>query len=254
MANISPLAIVESGAKLASDVTVGPFAYIGSKVSIAAGCVIDNNATITGSTRIGVRTHVFPLAVVGAPAKSGHDAGPCIIGEACEIREHVVITAGLKTPTKIGNDNLIMIGGFVGAGALVGDHGIFANGTLVGPDAKVEDYVRTSAFAVVEPGMTVGAYTFIAGYAAIDCDAPPYAIVQGVPLRVRGVNTENLKRCGFGEGDIRAIKDAFRILFDGSGVEVSSESLEKCLAPSANPYVRHLAQTLKAARGKKGRK
>lgn len=278
MPNISKLAIIEPGAELADDVIVGPFSYIGAQVKIAAGCIIDNNATITGRTNLCEKTHVFPMAVVGAPAcdcgagssracgagvppaasaKRHADMPPgygqCIIGKANAIREHVVIYAGLEKPTRIGDDNLIMIGGHVGAGAIIGDHGIFANGTLIDAAACVEDYVRSSAFAVVKPGMRVGAYTFIAGFVAIDHDAPPYAIIQGVPFRVRGVNTENLKRCGFGESDIRALKDAFRELFDGPEFQISPASLKKFLAEGVNPHVRHLAQTLQAIGGAKGR-
>lgn len=251
MPQISSQAIVEKGACLGADVRVGPFCYIGPQVEIAAGCVIENNATIVGKCVLGERTHVYPLAVVGAPAEDGAD-GSCILGKANVIREQVTIYAG-QNPTRIGNDNLIMIGSAVGPGAVVGDHGIFANGTLIGPDSTIEDYVRSSAFVVVEEGNTVGAYTFVAGYAAINRDAPPFAIVQGSPFRVRGINAENLRRCGFDEEDIRKLKDAFRSLFDGADGQVNSTALQKCQA-STNPHLRRLAQALTPDRSAKRKK
>ena len=53
MPGISPLAVVERGARIADDVTVGAFAYVGGQVRIEAGCVIDASATVIGETVIG---------------------------------------------------------------------------------------------------------------------------------------------------------------------------------------------------------
>lgn len=233
MPKISPHAIVEKGAQLASDVVVGPFSYIGPQVRLAGGCIVENNVTLLGQTVLGRDNHVFPMCVIGAAGDSG-TPGACVVGDANSIREHVTISGGADAPTRIGRDNLLMIDSHVGAGAVVGDHCIFANCTHVGGGATVEDYVRTSGFATVEPGVKVGAYTFIAGFAGIDRDAPPFAIVQGFPYRVRGVNTQNLKRCGFGEPDIQALKQAFHEIFNGADGRPNEEALAE-LARSAPP-------------------
>jgi len=247
MPNLSAHAIVEKGAKLADDVRVGPFSYIGPKVRIGAGCVIANNATVIGRTTLGEKNLVFPMAVVGAAPDASGKPGECIIGKANTIREHVTVYAGLKTPTRIGSDNLIMIACQLGAGSAISDHGIFANCTQIGPEAKVGDYVRTSGFTVIEAGATVGAYTFTAGYAGVDHDAPPFAIVQGFPFRVRGVNTENLRRCGFGEDDIHALKAAFHEMFDGSGSSADPAAVRRLLADrNLNRHVRRLVEAAKA--------
>ena len=110
-----------------------------------------------------------------------------------------------------------MIACQVGPGATLGDHGIFANCTHIAAGAVIEDYVRTSAFSFVDEDVTVGAYTFTAGYVRVDHDAPPFAMIQGAPYRVRGANSHNLKACGFGDGDIRALKRAFREIFNSTG-------------------------------------
>jgi len=246
MTDISPHAIVERTAKLAEDVRVGHFSYIGPHVQLGPGCVIDNSVTITGRTTLGAKNHVFPMAVIGAAEESPDGPGRCTIGQANAIREHVTIYAGADKPTQVGSDNLIMIGCQIGPGAVVGDHGIFANCTYVGPAARVEDYVRSSGFAIIQAKVTVGAYTFTAGYADIDRDAPPYAIVQGCPFRVRGVNTENLKRCGFGEDDIRALKDAFRELFDPANDKPSAKALRKLHARAKNTHVLRLVEFIRS--------
>ena len=246
MPKISPKAIVESSAEPADDVVVGPFCYIGPDVRIGPGCVIDNNVTVVGRTTLGSRTRVFPLAVIGAAAPHETVPGECILGEANAIREHVTIYAGIDSPTRIGNDNLIMIASQIGSGAILGDHGIFDNYSQIGPHAYIEDYVRMSGYAAVAPGVKVGGYSFVAGYASVDRDAPPYAMLQGLPVRVRGANTRNLKACGFGERDIHALKAAFRELFNGPAGEVNVKALKRIEADrDANGHVRKLAKAVR---------
>lgn len=253
MPRISRYAVVEPAAQLAEDVQVGAFSYVGPHVRIAPGCVIHNNATVTGRTTLGEKNVVFPMAVVGAPASASAGPGECVIGQANAIREHVTIYAGAESPTSIGTDNLIMINSQIGAGATIGDHEIFANCTMVGAGAVVEDYVRTSGFTTIFAGVRVGAYTMVAGYAGIDRDAPPFAMVQGHPFRVRGCNTENLKRCAFGETDIRELKRAFRDLFNGTSKEANARVLKKFTRrPPANPHVVRLVEAVRRGAGLPG--
>ncbi len=243
MPNISPNAIVEETARVADDVLIGPFSYIGGQVEIGAGCVIENNVTIVGQTVLAEKNHVFPMAVLGISDEDSDATGACILGEANTIREHVTIYSNRKRETRIGNDNLIMIGCVIGSGVQIANHGIFDNYVHVASGAHVGDYVRMSGFAAVEENMSVGEYAFVTGYAFVTRDAPPYAMVQGAPMRVRGVNTRNLKRCGFGNDDIRAIKSAFRELFNGAAGSVNQDALEKFLN-DPNPHVRRLAESV----------
>jgi UDP-N-acetylglucosamine acyltransferase len=250
MPDISRQAIIESTAEIADGVKIGPFCYIGPHVRIDAGCVIENNVTIVGKTVLEERNHVFPLAVIGTAEGDAKSNGECRIGPNNVIREHATICAGHGTCTKVGADNLIMIGCQVGAGCQIGDHGIFANCTQFGEGSFVEDYVRTSGFCMIDPGVTVGAYTFVAAFAGVDRDAPPYAMVQGLPFRVRGVNSQNLKRCGFGEEDIQALKQAFHEIYSGENGAPDEEALRRIAnSPDANPQILRLLETLRPKEG-----
>lgn len=241
---ISDKAIIEAGASIAEDAKIGPFCYIGPNVKIGPGCRIDNNVTIVGNTTIGEQNRLFPMSVVGTSIDSDEN-GMCIIGNANTIREHVTVYAGTKdNPTTIGRNNLIMIASQVGASANVGDHGIFANSTNIGSATIVEDYVRTSAFSYIDDGITLGAYSFTAGYTHVNRTAPPFAMLQGAPYRVRGANSHNLKACGFGQADIKAIKLAIRDLFNSSH-ELNTEVLERMKnTPNLNSYVKSMISSL----------
>jgi UDP-N-acetylglucosamine acyltransferase len=256
MTEISPHSIVEPGAQIAAGAHIGAFCYIGPDVVIGPDSIIENNVTLTGHTTLGQRCHVFPMAVLGATIDGEEKNGYAAVGDATNIREHVTVYAGTsRRPTTIGQDNLIMIACQVGPGATVGDHGIFANCTHIAGGATIENYVRISAFSYVDEGVTVGAYTFTAGYVHVDRDAPPFAMIQGSPYRVRGANSHNLKACGFGEEDIRCLKLAFRDLYNGSGSEVNPDELARLAKDrKANPYVRTLVKTLsRAAKAAGGR-
>ena len=244
MPEISRHAVVDRSARLADDVRVGPFAVIGPGVQLGPGCVIDAGATVIGRTSLGAQCRVFPLAIIGLSEEGGPE-GQCLIGQANCIREHATVCGGADQPTVLGDDNLIMIGCRIGPGARLGSHCILSNYTQVDGLATVEDYVGTSAFTFVASGAVVGTYTYVVGFTGIDTSAPPYAMVQGFPFRVRGVNSEKLHRCGFGDEDIRALKEAFRELFDHTGARVEEAGLKR-LADRAdlNPHVRRLVEAL----------
>ncbi len=244
MPEVSRYAVVDGSAQLAEDVRVGPFAYIGPGVRVGPGCVIDAGATVTGRTSLGAKCHVFPQAVVGQADQDGKE-GECLVGQANQIREHVTVSGGLERPTVLGDDNLVMIGSRVGAGARLGSHCILSNYTQIERLATIEDYVGTSAFTFVGSEAVVGTYTYVVGYTGIDAPAPPFAMVQGFPFRVRGVNSEKLRRCGFGDEDIRALKDAFRELFNLTGARVDEAALERLAGrEDLNAHVRRLVEAL----------
>ncbi len=248
MVMISPKAIVMNPAGLADDVQVGPFTFIGPDVVVEAGTVIDNNVTVTGKTRIGRSCRLLPGCIVGCSPAGGDQAdGICNIGPGNIIREHVIIESGAADGpgTTLGENNFLMVGCCVGSDADLAGEGIFANFTRIGHHARIEKYVRTSGFTSIEPYATVGAYTFTTGYSGIDRDAPPYAIVQGFPFRVRNINKENLRRCGFDTQAIETLKKAFRVIFNGQSDFPNDEQLSRAEQEFDNEHVAELIASLR---------
>ena len=50
---IHPSAVIEPGAIVANDVTIGPFSYIGAEVILHPGVQIKSHVVVTGKTEIG---------------------------------------------------------------------------------------------------------------------------------------------------------------------------------------------------------
>ncbi len=250
MSLISPKAEVANPAALASDVRVGAFTLIGPDVTVGAGTVIHNNVTLTGVTRVGADCEIFPGAVVGCAAAHTAGGGRCVIGDENTIREHVIIEAG-ESPdspgTQLAHRNLLMVGCQIGHDASLADEGIFANFTRIDPFARIEEFVRTSGFTFVADHAAVGAYTFTTGYARIESDAPPFAIMQGLPILPRTVNSENLRRCGFDADVIAHTKAAFRILFAGDEAFPSAEKLAEVEASFSGDAIAQLIESIRLA-------
>jgi len=65
MSLIHPSAVIEDGAILGDNVSVGPFAYIGKKVRIGDNTTVASHAVIDGDTTIGKNNRIFSHSAVG---------------------------------------------------------------------------------------------------------------------------------------------------------------------------------------------
>ena len=216
---IDPHAIVSPQAKLAADVTVGPFSIIGPDVEIGARTVVGPHVVINGPTRIGADNRFFQFASIGdAPQDKKYKGEPTRleIGDRNIFRESCTVNRGTahdKGVTRIGHDNLFMAYSHVAHDCTVGDKAIFANCAALGGHVEIGDWVILGGLTAVHQFVKIGAHAFLAGGAIVQRDVPPYVMVAGNPAMPHAVNSEGLKRRGFDEEQIRNIRDAYRILY-----------------------------------------
>jgi UDP-N-acetylglucosamine acyltransferase len=216
---IDARAVVSPEARLGADVEVGPFTVIGPGVEIGPRTIIGPHAVINGPTTLGADNHVFQFASIGdAPQDKKYRGEPTrlVIGERNVFREFCTVNRGTthdRGVTSIGDDNLFMTCAHVAHDCAVGSHTVFANCALLGGHVEVGDWVILGGLSAVHQFSKVGAHAFIAGGAMVRQDVPPYVMVQGDPAEPYAVNSEGLKRRGFTEDQIRAIREAYRILY-----------------------------------------
>ena len=123
---IHPSAVIEPGARIPDDVTIGPFSYIGAEVTLHSRVHIKSNVVVTGKTEIEEETIVYPFAVIGEipqDLKFNGEKTSLRIGKRNQIREHVTIntgTAGGGGLTLIGDDCLFMAGSHIAHDASIG--------------------------------------------------------------------------------------------------------------------------------------
>ena len=252
MPNIHPTAVVDPGAKLADDVTVGPLSTVGSEVELGPGVEIASQVCVTGRTKIGAGTRVHPFAALGlTPQVLGYDgrAGTLEIGEGNEIREYVSIHVGLPDHggiTSLGDHNLIQNGFHIAHDCRIGNHCVLAGMSGFSGHIIVEDFAVVGAMSGVHQFVRIGESAFTAGNSMVSKDVPPFSKVAGDRARFVGVNTINLERRGFDKDRIATIKHAFHVLFQSKlRFEEAATRVEAECDGSAD--VAHLLQFLRSA-------
>lgn len=233
MADIHPLALVDSSAELDDSVSVGPFTTIGPHVKIASGTRIGSHCVIEGRTTIGRDNQVFQFNSLGAIPQDKKYAGePCelVIGDRNVIREFCTFnigTAGDKGVTTIGDDNWIMAYVHLAHDCQIGNHTIFANNTQLAGHVHVGDWVILGGFTVVHQFCKLGAHSFTAMNSLLFADLPPFVMCQGQPAQARSMNFEGLKRRGFSAEQIQTVKAIYKILYrDGLTLEKSIHEID----------------------------
>lgn len=259
MPDIHPTAVVESKAQLAADVIVGPFAYVGPHVVLGAGCHVMHHASVEGHTTAGKGNRFFPHSVSGQVSQDlKYRGGNCtlIIGDHNDIREHVTLHIGTEEGggyTRIGNHNLLMVSSHVAHDCIVQDHCILANGVMLAGHIVVEDWAILSGAAAITHYVTIGCHSFTGGLSSVVHDVPPYLVVDGHPAVARGINKIGLKRRGFTEARLEALKTAYRMLYVDTKSRSRQIELVRELYPE-NEEVHHLLEFLgRTELGKFGR-
>ena len=216
---IHPTAIIEPGAKLADDVQVGPYSYIGNDVEIGAGTIIESHVVVKGPSTLGQNNHIYQFASVGEACqdkKYKDEPTQLIIGDNNVIRECATIHRGTiqdQGITKIGSNNLFMAYTHVAHDAVIGDNVIFANNASVAGHVHIGNWVILAGNSGVHQFCKVGDHAFIGMYSGVNQDVPPYVTTIGTPARPVAINTEGLKRRGFESDEIMALRRAYKTLF-----------------------------------------
>ena len=249
--SIHPSAVIDSKAEIDSDVDIGPYVVIEGSVKIKRGTRVMSHAYLTGWTEIGESNEIHPGVVLGdAPQDKAYKEEETYlrIGDRNIFREHVQVHRGTVagSSTVIGNNNFLMATSHVGHNCKLGDEVILANGALLGGYVEVGSNVFISGNCVVHQFVRIGDFSLMRGLSGTSRDVPPYAIVDW-QHRVRGVNVVGLKRAGYDEKRIRAIRDAYRILFRKErNLTIAVKEVEK--SGRANPDVSALLEFIRASK------
>ena len=245
--------IIDPGARIGSNVTIGPWTIIGPGVEIGDGCFIGSHVVIRGPTRIGQRNRVFQFASVGedpSDLKFHGEEAWLEIGDDNTIREGATIHRGTEfggSITRIGNNNLFMPYSHVAHDCQVGNHTIFSNNASVSGHVIVEDWAILGGFAGVYQFLRIGAHSFVGAQTHVNMDVPAFVIVNGNPPEAKGINITGLERRGFSRESIQTLRKAFKMLYRlGNTVEQALGQME---ALTANcPEVAVLMESVRNSR------
>jgi UDP-N-acetylglucosamine acyltransferase len=248
---IHPTALIDPAAKLGEDVAVGPYAVIGAQVELGDGCRVGHHATLEGPSKIGPRNEFFPYAAIGFKTQDLKYKGEPThleIGEGNVFREFCTVHrgTGIGETTVIGNGNLFLAYSHIAHNCVVGNKTIFSNNATLAGHVTVGDHAVISGLSAVHQFCRIGAHAIIGGCTKIVQDVPPYLIADGNPAHLRGVNHVGLERRGFTEGEIKALRRAYKILADRT--LNFAQSVEKIASSedAAEPHVAALLEFIRA--------
>ena len=219
MGLIHPTAIVAEGAHLDPSVSVGPYAVIGPHVTMGARTTVGAHCVIEGHTTIGADNRIFQFSSLGAVPQDKKYAGEptqLVIGDRNTIREFCTFNLGTAQDagvTRIGDDNWIMAYVHIAHDCVLGNQITMANNATLAGHVEVGDWATVGGLTGVLQRMRIGAHTMVGFASHVGKDVPPFMVVDGNPLAVRGLNLEGLRRRGFSAQRVAAIKQAYRLLY-----------------------------------------
>lgn len=216
---IHPTAIVSPGADIADDVEIGAFSIIGDHVVIGEGTRIGPHVVIDPYVTIGPGCRIFQFAAIGAipqDLKFGGEETRAVIGAGVTIREFVTIHRGTQPGggiTEVGEKSFLMAYTHVAHDCHVGRMVVLANNTTLAGHITIGDHATVGGLVAIHQFVKIGDYAFVGGKSAVVKDVPPYVIVAGDRAVLHGLNRVGLKRHGFSEKSLSALKKTYRILF-----------------------------------------
>ena len=228
---IHKTAIIDSEAKVAENVKIGPYTVIGPNVEIGQGTVIQSHVNITGQTKIGKNNIIYPFASIGNDPQDLKFQGEetrLEIGDNNKIREYVTINPGTKGGgglTKVNNNCLFMVSAHIAHDCFVGNNVILANNVPLGGHAHIGDNAIIGGNSAVQQFTRVGKSAMIGGMCGVVRDIIPYGIAHGNRSVLQGLNLIGLRRKNIPNKEIMTLSDAYKEIFKNENLTENLSNL-----------------------------
>ena len=252
--SIHPLAVVQPGAELGADVTIGPFCAVGPNVRLGDRVVLRSHVSVDGHATLGAGCEVWPFASVGGKTqdlKYKGGAPRLVVGEQTVIRECVTLNCATFDggETRVGSKCLIMAYCHVAHDCIVGDRVIMANNATLAGHVIIEDDAILGGMAGIHQFVRIGRMSILGGVTKAVKDVPPYMMADGDPLKVYGPNKVGLERHGVSPEAQMLLKQAYKIVYRMDLTTAKAlERIEAELAPV--PEIRNFVEFIrKSERG-----
>ena len=245
---IHKTAIIDSTAKIGSNVEIGPYCIIGPDVEIGENTIIQSHVSISISAKIGKGNKIYPFVSINDPQDLKFNGEPTklIIGDNNKIREYVTInpgTVGGGSKTVIGNNCLFMISSHIAHDCQVGNNVIIANNVPLGGHVIIEDNVIIGGNSAVQQFTRIGKMAMIGGMTGVLHDVIPYGLTTGNRNILQGLNLIGLRRAKFDNKDILGLSGAYKEIFSTKDINENINKLDISL--KENPLVKEIINFIK---------
>lgn len=215
---IHPTAVIDPNARIGTNVSIGPYAIVGPHCVVGDNCQLGPHAILEQYVTLGEGCKVSPNAVLGGDPQDlsfKNEPTRVIIGNNTTIREGVTIhrAVGEGETTTVGNDCFIMADCHIAHNCHVGNEVILVNAVLMAGHVTVDDFAIISGQNVIHQFVHIGKYVMMGGSSGTRQDIPPFALANGRPAIVCGINKVGLRRRGFSAQERQNIQSAFDTLW-----------------------------------------
>jgi UDP-N-acetylglucosamine acyltransferase len=248
---IHPTAIVAPSARIGERTVIGEYCVIEADVEIGADCRLEPYVYVKRWTTMGDRNQISAGTVLGTDPLDKAFTGErsyLKIGHDNIIREHFTISRGTKpeSTTEIGDGNYIMTTGHIAHNCTIGSRTVICSCALVAGHVTIEDQAFVSGGVEIHQYSKIGRLAMVGGNVRVNLDAPPFFLYAGLYIEPRGLNQVGLKRAGFGNEEIAALKTAYSILYR-SGLRLE-EALERIEAEIPTEHTLHLVRFIRGSK------
>ena len=229
---IHKTAIIDKNAQISDDVEIGPYSTIGPNVIIHENVKIQSHVNITGFTTIGKDNKIYPFASIGndpQDMKYNGEKTELVIGDKNTIREYTTINPGTIQGggiTKVGSNNLIMIGSHIAHDCIIGNNIVIANNAAIAGHAEIQDHVILGGNCGVHQFTRIGKMAMIGGMTGVSRDVIPYGLSTGNRNVLNGINVIGLRRFKTLNKEIIGLSEAYKDLFKTENLTENLENLD----------------------------
>jgi UDP-N-acetylglucosamine acyltransferase len=250
-AQIAPTARIHPDAVIGAGVVIGDFSIVEQDVVIGAGTKLDPYVWVKRWTTLGERNQISAGTVLGSDPLDKNFTGErsyLRIGSGNIIREHFTISRGTKpeTETVIGDENYIMTSGHVAHNCIIGNRTVLASCSLMAGYVEVEDQAFVSGNVAAHQFSKIGRLAMVGGGTRVNKDVPPYFLYAGLYVTPMGLNLVGLRRAGFAHADVKALKNAYRILYR-SGLKLA-DALARIETEIPTEHTLHLVKFIRSSK------
>ena len=184
-AEIDPSAIIEAGAVIADNVSIGKNTYIRSNVVIAEHTIIGDNVTIDSGTIIGTDAFYFKRHPYGY--EKWRSGGRVVIEDNVSIGANCTINKGVSGDTVIGAGSKLDCLVHIGHGVVIGKNCLLAGQVGVGGKTIIEDWVILYGQVGVAQKIRIGAKAVVLAKSGVSKSLAGSKTYFGIPAEeVRG--------------------------------------------------------------------
>ncbi|MCA9290313.1 MAG: acyl-ACP--UDP-N-acetylglucosamine O-acyltransferase [Phycisphaerales bacterium] len=248
MPTIHPSTLVSGEVDLADDVVIGPSCVLDGPIRIGPGTRLIGHVYLQGPLTLGAANVVYPFSTIGfAPQSVSYDPQKpgrgTVIGDRNTFRESVTIHRAMTDdgPTRIGNDNLLMVNAHVGHDGCIGDRCVFANCACTGGHVTIEDRVTIGGMTAIHQFVRIGHGAMLSGAVGLTMDLPPHFMLTGINV-AGSINLIGLRRGGASREEIDDVRWVYRTLYR-SGLTMPQALVclrERAGRPKVAEYIRFM--------------